>query len=86
MILELAKGDVKPPLYEMDMYRGLKENKWDVQKVIGYKDINGYKQYKVKWTGYNETTWELEGNLKNTIKKVEKYYKKVSQARKRRMD
>ena len=30
VILELAKGDVKPLLYEMDMYRGQEEDKWDV--------------------------------------------------------
>ena len=40
MILKLAKGDIKPPLYKMDIYRGQEENEWDVQKVISYKDIN----------------------------------------------
>ena len=33
--------------------------------------------YKVKQTGYKETTQELEENLKNTKKKVKEYYKKV---------
>ena len=42
--------------------------------------------YKVKWTGYNNTTQELKENLKNVIKKVKEYYKRVSQARKGRMD
>jgi len=36
--------------------------------------------YKVKWVGYIKTTWEPKDNLKNTIKKVEEYYKKTSQA------
>ena len=43
MILELAKGDVEPLLYEMDMYRGQEEDEWDVQRVIGHEDINGHK-------------------------------------------
>ena len=86
MMLEPAKGDVKPPLYKMDIYRGQEEDEWDVQKVIGYKDIDGHKWYKVKWTGYDEITWEPEGNLKNAMKKVKEYYKRISQAKKERMD
>ncbi len=30
MILEPAKGDIKPLLYEMDMYKGQEKDKWDV--------------------------------------------------------
>ena len=41
MILKPAKGDIKPLLYKMDMYKGQKEDEWDIQKVIGYKDIDG---------------------------------------------
>ena len=85
-MLELTKGDIKPLLYKMDIYKGQEEDKWDVQKVISYKDINGHKWYKVKWTGYNETIQELEGNLKNVIKKVKEYHKRVSQAEKKRKD
>ena len=70
----------------MDIYRGQEEDEWDIQKVISHKDINRHKWYKVKWTGYNKTTWEPKGNLKNAIKKVKKYHKRISQARKRRMD
>ncbi len=39
--------------------------------------------YKVKWTGYDETTQELKENLKNAEKKIKKYYKKAGQAIKR---
>ena len=30
IILEPAKGDVEPPLYKMDMYKGQEEDKWDI--------------------------------------------------------
>ena len=45
---------------------------------MSYKDINGHKWYKVKWTGYDKITWEPEENLKNVIKKVKEYYKRIS--------
>ena len=70
----------------MDIYKGQEEDEQDIQKVINYKDINGYKWYKIKWTGYNETIQEPKENLKNIIKKVKKYYKRVSWVRKERMD
>ena len=85
-MLEPVKGDIKPPLYKIDIYRGQEKDEWDVQKVINHKDINRYKWYKVKWTGYDEITWELKKNFKNVIKKVKEYYKRVSQARKRKKD
>ena len=86
MMLELAKGDIEPLLYKMDIYKGQEKDEWDVQKVIGHEDIDGYKWYKVKWTGYDEITWELKGNLKNIMKKVKEYYKRVSQARRGKTD
>ena len=70
----------------MDIYKGQEEDKWDIQRIIDYKDIDGQKQYKVKWTGYNEITWELKENLKNVKKKVEEYYKRVSQEGKGKKD
>ena len=85
-MLEPVKGDIEPPLYKMDIYKGQEEDEWDIQKVISHKDINGHKWYKVKWTGYNETTWEPEKNLRNAIKKVEEYYKRASQAKKKKKD
>ena len=41
------------------MYRGQEEDKWEVLKIISYKDINKEIQYKVKQVGYNKTTQEL---------------------------
>ena len=43
MMLEPAKGDVKPLLYKINIYKGQEEDEWDIQKVISYKDIIGIK-------------------------------------------
>ena len=51
------------------MYKGQKENKQKVLKIVSYKDINNKIQYKVKWIGYNKTIWEL-------LKKPKECYKK----------
>ena len=39
-ILEPAHGNVEPPLYKMEIYRGQKEDKWDVQKIINHKEVD----------------------------------------------
>ena len=39
IILELAHGDIEPPVYEQDIYRGREEDKWPVRIIINYKDI-----------------------------------------------
>ena len=40
--------------------------------------------YKIKWAGYIKIIWKPKDNLKNTIKKVKEYYKKTSQAVKKK--
>ena len=61
------------------MYKGQKENKQEVLKIVSYKDIDKETWYKVKWVGYNKTTQEPIQNLKNAIKKVQEYQKKMGQ-------
>jgi hypothetical protein len=39
-MLELVYRNVKPLIYKVDMYRGQEEDKWQVLKIIRYKDIN----------------------------------------------
>ena len=78
-ILEPAYRDIKPPVYKQDIYRGQEEDKWQVLKIISYKDINSKTWYKVKQIGYSETTQELLSNLENVIGKVQKYQRKVGQ-------
>ena len=78
-MLELAHGDIKPPVYKVDIYRGQEEDKQGVLKIVSYKDIGNKTQYKVKQIGYNKTTQELLDNLKNAIKKVKGYQKRLGQ-------
>jgi len=39
-MLELAYGNVEPPVYKADIYRGQKEDEWQVSKIISYEDID----------------------------------------------
>jgi len=39
-MLEPAHGDVKPLVYKADIYKGQEEDKWQVLKIISYKNIN----------------------------------------------
>ena len=72
-ILEPVHGNIKPLVYKADTYRGQEEDKQEVLKIISYKDIGNKIWYKVKQIDYNKTTQELLNNLKNAIRKVQKY-------------
>ena len=78
-ILKLVYRNIKLLVYKVDTYRGQEEDKQEVLKIINYEDINNKTQYKVKWIGYKETTQELLDNLKNAIRKVQEYQKKMGQ-------
>ena len=39
-MLEPARGDIKLPVYEVDIYRGQEEDKWQVLKIISYKNVD----------------------------------------------
>jgi len=47
-MLELAHGNIKPPVYKADTYRGQEEDKQQVLKIISYKDVDNKTWYKVK--------------------------------------
>ena len=79
-MLELVYRDVELLVYKLDIYRGQEEDKQEVLKIVNYKDINNKIQYKVQQIGYNKTTQELLENLKNAIRKVQEYQKKLGQA------
>jgi len=39
-MLEPVHGNVKPLVYKADTYRGQEKNKWQVLKIISYKDVD----------------------------------------------
>jgi len=39
-MLEPVYRNVKPLVYKADIYRGQKEDKWQVLKIISYKDVD----------------------------------------------
>jgi len=47
-MLEPAHGNIKPPVYKADIYREQEEDKWQVLKIISYKDMDNKTWYKVK--------------------------------------
>ena len=47
-MLKLVYREYKPPLYKVNMYRGYKEDKQEIQKVIYYQEIDNIIQYKIK--------------------------------------
>jgi len=47
-MLELAYRNIKLLVYKADTYRGQKKDKWQVLKIISYKDIDNETWYKIK--------------------------------------
>ena len=39
-MLKLVYRDIILLVYKVDIYRGQEEDKWEVLKIISYKDIN----------------------------------------------
>jgi len=39
-MLEPIHGNIKLPVYKADMYRGQEEDKWEVLKIVSYKNID----------------------------------------------
>jgi len=39
-MLELAYRNIKLLVYKADIYRGQEEDKWQVLKIISYKDVD----------------------------------------------
>jgi len=39
-MLKLVYRNIKPLVYEADIYRGQEEDKWQVLKIISYKNVD----------------------------------------------
>jgi len=39
-MLELVYGNIKLLVYKADIYRGQEEDKWQVSKIINYKEVD----------------------------------------------
>jgi len=39
-MLKPAHKSIKPPVYKMETYRGQEEDKWDIQKIMNYKEVD----------------------------------------------
>ena len=64
------------------------EGEFEIDKIIGKRIYNNYKEYLIQWKGYlkNEATWEPESNLTNAklaIKKFEYEYEEQQKRRKK---
>ena len=62
------------------MYKGYKEDKQPVKKILQYNKVDGQLFYKIQQKEYKKTIQELEENLKYSIKKIQEYYQKLYQA------
>jgi len=39
-MLKPAHRNIEPPVYEMETYKGQEEDKWNIQKIVNYKEVD----------------------------------------------
>ena len=54
---------VKPKVSKPFKKRKLDENVYQVERVLNVRKQKGKLEFKIKWMGYEETTWEPKTNL-----------------------
>ncbi|KAJ2807890.1 hypothetical protein H4R21_000301 [Coemansia helicoidea] len=69
---DLANQDCPPPELVGD------HAEWVVDQVCAERDGELGKEYLVKWLGYDESTWEPEGNLANASTLLAEFQKRSS--------
>ena len=54
------------------------KDKYEVEKILSYKQVNRQPYYLVKWKGYNtsENTWEPIAHLNGCDQKVNQYHQR----------
>jgi transposase InsO family protein len=50
------------------------EQEWEVDEILRVRRKNGKTEYRVKWLGYEEPTWEPEENLIHCPEKIRQYH------------
>ena len=53
------------------------KEEYEVERIIRHKGAKNI-SYQVKWSGYEDPTWEPEANLRNTQEALAEYWKKRS--------
>ncbi|MES9903530.1 MAG: chromo domain-containing protein [Sedimenticola sp.] len=48
---------------QVDKPAGTTDTWYTVDNILGVKHVAGTRLYRVKWTGFSDTTWEPEANL-----------------------
>jgi hypothetical protein len=51
----------------------LDDGEWAVESIVGKRRLDGHLQYEVRWTGFDETTWEPLDNLDNVANLIDKF-------------
>lgn len=60
------------------------EQYYEIEKLLGKKQMNGKTYFKVKWVGYRETTWEPREEIPPLpLQNYNKTYTKAGKRRKR---
>ena len=54
------------------------KEEWEVERILRHKGKKSI-SYQVKWTGYEDPSWEPEVNLRNAQEAIAEYWKKRSQ-------
>jgi hypothetical protein len=53
------------------------EEQWEVERILCHKGTKNI-SYQVKWTGYEDSTWEPEENLSHSPEVIADYWKRIA--------
>jgi len=73
---DLALKLLTNPLYEPDTDDEDDET-YEVEKIVEHKQKNGQLYYLIKWTGYNDPSWEPESSCVNMKEELERYWNAI---------
>ncbi|KAK6495965.1 hypothetical protein TWF481_003010 [Arthrobotrys musiformis] len=75
-----SSSEAQPSTEELDHL----EKEYEVERVEGYRVRRGREEYLVKWTGYDDRTWEPVGNLKNAPLALDEYIQRHTLRKRKR--